>query len=39
MVLCYQLVGSPNETIQGKDSEVAFKELVENLLWSSFFTR
>ena len=38
MVLCFLQVGSPKETIQGKDSEVAFKSLAEKLLWSSFFT-
>ena len=36
-VLCYRLVGSTKEIIQGRDSEVAFKSLAERLLWSSFF--
>ena len=39
MVLCHRQVGSAKEIIPGKDSEAAFKELAEILLWSSFFTR
>ena len=31
MVLCYRLVGSPKEIIQGKDSEEAFKELTRKI--------
>ena len=31
MVLCYRLVNSPKEIIQGKDGEVAFKELARRL--------
>jgi len=38
MVLCFRQVGSDKEIIQGKESEVAFKELAESLLWSSMFT-
>ena len=38
MVLCYRLVESDKEIIQGKESEVAFKSLAETLLWSSIFT-
>jgi len=38
IVLCHCAVGSGKEIISGKDSEVAFKELAEHLLWSSFFT-
>ena len=38
MVLCHRLVGSPKETVQGRDSEVAFKELAERLLWPLVFT-
>jgi len=38
MVLCYRMVGSSKEIIQGKDSEVSFKRLAESLLWSSFFS-
>jgi len=37
MVLCYRLVGSAKEIIPGKDSEVGFKSLTENFLWSSLF--
>jgi len=37
MVLCYRVVGSGKEIIPGKDSEVAFKELAETLVWSSIF--
>jgi len=38
MVLCLRQVGSAKEIIQGKDSEVAFKELARRLVWSSFLT-
>ena len=38
MMLCSRLVGSAKEIISGKESEVAFKSLVENLMWSSLFT-
>jgi len=38
MVLCYRVVGSPKEIIQGKDSEAAFKSLAERLIWCSLFT-
>ena len=31
MVLCYRLVGSLKEIIQGKDSEEAFKELARRI--------
>jgi len=31
MVLCFRQVGSAKEIISGKDSEVAFKELVRRL--------
>ena len=37
MVLCFRQVGSGKEIITGKESEAAFKELAESLLWSSFF--
>ena len=37
MVLCYRLVGSAKEIIPGNDSEVGFKSLTENFLWSSLF--
>jgi len=30
-------MGSGKEIIPGKESEVAFKELAESLLWSSMF--
>ena len=35
MVVCYRLVGSPKEIIQGKDSEEAFKSLAKSLLFTS----
>ena len=38
MMLCFRQVGSDKEIIPGKESEVAFKELVKWLLWSSLFT-
>jgi len=38
MVLCYSLLGSGKEIIPGKDSAAAFRDLVESLLWASFFT-
>ena len=38
MVICYRFAGSSKEIIPGHDSEVAFKELAQRLLWSSFFT-
>jgi len=38
MIVCHHVVGSPQDIIQGKDSEVAFKSLAESLLWSSFFS-
>jgi len=38
MVLCFPWVGLDKEIIPGKESEVAFKELAQSLLWSSFFT-
>jgi len=38
MVLCHRVVGKTKEIIYGKDSEAAFKELAERLIWSSFFT-
>jgi len=38
MIVCHRVVGSTKGIIPGKDSEVAFKELAQNLLWSSFFT-
>ena len=31
MVLCHLVMGSPKETIPGKESEVAFKELARRL--------
>ena len=31
MVLCYRVVGSARETIHGKDSEVAFRELAKRI--------
>ena len=37
MVMCYRFVRSSREIISGKESEAAFKELAESLLWSSFF--
>jgi len=37
MVLCFRQVGSAKVIIQGKESEVAFKELAKRLLWSSLF--
>ena len=36
--LCYRLVGSTKEIIQGRDSEVAFKSLAKRLVWSSIFS-
>jgi len=38
MVLCHRLVGSAEEIIPGKESEVAFKNLAMSLMWSSIFT-
>jgi len=38
MMLCYRVVGSAKENIQGRDSEAAFKSLAERLMWSSIFT-
>jgi len=38
MIICHRVVGSTKEIIPGKDSEMAFKSLAENLLWSSIFT-
>ena len=38
MVLSHRVVESRKDIIPGKDSEVAFKELAERLLWSSIFT-
>jgi len=32
MILCHYPVGSGKEIIQGKDSEVAFKDLARSLL-------
>jgi len=39
MVLCFRQVGSDKEIIPGMESEVAFKELARELMWSSIFTR
>ena len=39
MVVCHRVVGSAEEIIPGKESEVAFKWLAKCLLWSSFFTK
>ena len=38
MLLCRRVVGSSKEIISGKESEVAFKELARDLLWSSFYS-
>jgi len=38
MVLCFRQVGSAEENIPGKDSEVAFKSLARRLMCSSIFT-
>ena len=38
MVLCHRVVRSAKDIIQGQDSEVAFRSLAKNLLWSSIFT-
>ena len=38
MLLCRRVVGSSKEIISGKESEVEFKELARDLLWSSFYS-